>query len=269
MMINRRYLFSRLPASFLTLAGIGSSAVADESVVSTDAIRDTAILVLDREGRKDAWQAALTSEAIARGWPITPEIRHLIDVLDHENWPSYAADEWNTFLSSDLHTLSRCPSDRTPGDMIIELSLPSGMPGASAHSLRNAAHEAFYRLVGFVRGGPFPPIDSDIIHCYASPLPLLATIVVGDHPLDLAMGKAAGEGGLKAVFWTGEYRHGPDIYTQAIILRRPDAPSPGMSDARRRDIAVQVLDRIEALWRELVPAIGAPAFICSQRDYWV
>lgn len=270
MKINRRNLLSCLPAGVLTCAGIGpAEAASGAKPIAGEALNNTVILVLDREGRKAAWQTVLTSEAAARGWPALPEVRHLVDVLDQEKWPSYAVDEWNAFLSSDLYALGRCPSDRTPGDTLIQTSLPSGVPSGQTYSLRNAAGEAFYRLVGFLKGGPFSPIDRDHVHCHGSPLPLLATIVAGDHPLDLAMGRVAGDGGLKSVFWAGEYRHGPNVYTEAVVLRRPNAQSLEMTAGRHQEIAVQVLDGIESLWSELASATGAPVFTSIQRDYWV
>ncbi len=153
MKINRRDLFSCLPAGLLTLAGIGpAEGASGPSPITGEALKNTVILVLDREGRRDAWQTALAAEATARGWPDLPEIRHLVDVLDHENWPSYAADEWNAFLLSDLYALGRCPSDRTPGDRVIQTFLPSRDPDNPSHSLDNAAREAFYRLIGLARG---------------------------------------------------------------------------------------------------------------------
>lgn len=270
MKLSRRALLRCVPAGLIPgvtidLPFIGTRTPAAESQLGTG----WTVLVIDVEGRSGPRHTALMHGDNEHFGPPVTEVRHLFGPTYIPDCDWIGAGHWTTFAQTSVASLSDPRDESSPRTATIGAMLPSGDPDEPAALLHDAGNEALFRLCGWVPHSENLPVAMSDATTGSAGCSLLAAVILGDHPLDLAIGNAARTSGASAIFWAGEYRHVQDHYVTATIERREDATPPAVDPRRQVEVEKTVLDHLHGLSANLMAMKERACKTQIFQEFWV
>lgn len=269
-MISRRALLRYVPAGLTPGVTVGLPFVGARTSPSDSQLETGwTILMIDVEGRGGPGHTALMHGDNEHLGSLVTEVRHLFGptYISAGDW--IGAGHWPAFAQTSVASLSDPLNESNSRTGTIRAMLPSGDPDDPAALLHEAGNEALFRLCGWILFSENAPVAMTDATTGSAECSLLAAVILGDHPLDLAIGNAARTSGASAIFWAGEYRHVQDHYVTATIERREDTTLPAGDPRRQIEVEKTVLDRLHGLSADLMAMKERACKTQLFQEFWV